>query len=68
MRSREANDELPVIEYAPPYSHAFIAHLHGGCYSEDVTTALLDRVRSDGEGRRMLEAVALVQLELHFLR
>jgi hypothetical protein len=61
-------DDLPAIEWSPPFTMDFVAHLAGGCYPDDVTPALLRAVRTDRDGARMLYALALVQLELVLLR
>jgi hypothetical protein len=57
-------DVPPPIEFQPPYSLDFVAHLHGGCYSADVTPMLLRSVQADPDGARMLNAITDVQLEL----
>jgi hypothetical protein len=57
-------DVPPPIEFQPPYSLDFVAHLHGGCYSADVTPMLLRSVQTDPDGARMLDALTGVQLEL----
>jgi hypothetical protein len=58
------DEGIPGIEWAPPYSPDFVAHLHGGCYPADVTPALLYAVNADPEGQRVLDALTVVQLEL----
>jgi hypothetical protein len=58
------HDAIPPIECVPPYSIDFVTHLHGGCYSGDVTPSLLSAVRADPDGMRMLEALILVQVAL----
>lgn len=58
---------IPPIEWSPPYSLDFIAHLHGGCYPEDVTPNLLAAVRDDPARARQLDSMTLVQLELRLL-
>lgn len=46
----------------------FVAHLDGGCYPVAITTDLLASVNSDEEGRRMLDALTIVGLELRIAR
>ncbi|SHT79403.1 Uncharacterised protein [Mycobacteroides abscessus subsp. abscessus] len=59
------DDELlPPIELRPPYSLDFVAHLHGGCYPDDITPLLLAAVDRNDAGRRMLDDLALARLEL----
>lgn len=59
------NDESPpAVEHAPPYSLEFVAHLHGGCYSADITPQLIAGVKADEAGRRLLDQLTIVQLEL----
>jgi hypothetical protein len=60
-------DIPPPIEYAPPFSFDFVAHLCGGCYPADVTPLLLRAVQSDPDGARMLDQLTFVQLELKLL-
>jgi hypothetical protein len=57
-------DVPPPVEHRPPYSFDFIAHLHGGCYPDDVAPMLLRAVQRDPDGARMLEALIAAQLEL----
>lgn len=57
-------DVPPPIEYGPPYSMDFVAHLHGGCYLAAVTPMLLRAVRRDADGARMLDALTTTQLEV----
>lgn len=57
-------EPLPPIEYSPPFTMAFVAHLQGGCYAEDIASRLLEAVRRDDAGRRMLDAVINTQSEL----
>lgn len=59
-----ADDDPPSIEHHPPYSPEFVAHLHAGCYPDDLTPALLALVRADPGGARMLDDYSLIQLEL----
>lgn len=59
---------LPPIEYSPPYSMDFVAHLDAGCYPDEVAQQLLDAVRLDAAGARMLDDLAIVQMELRLLR
>lgn len=44
------NDEIPPIEYEPPYSEDFIAHLHAGYYDDepDFTKILLAALKDEG--------------------
>lgn len=46
----------------------FVAHLDGGCYPDGVTQQLLAAVRLDPVGARMLDDLAIVQMELGLLR
>src|SRR5947209_7583707 len=39
------DESAPPIEYEPPYSIDFVAHLHGGCYPEHITPTFLAAVR-----------------------
>lgn len=57
---------IPPIEYHPPYSLDFVAHLDADCYPGEITAELLAEVSLDEEGRRMLEALTMVGLELRF--
>jgi len=59
-------DAPPPIEYVPPYSLDFIAHLHDGCYSAQATPMLLQAVQRDPDGARMLDALTSAQLKLSF--
>lgn len=61
-------DALPPVEYGPPYSMDFVAHLHGGCYDTDLTPSLLEAVRRDAASARMLDALTMTQMELGELR
>lgn len=64
----QVNDNLavsvPPVEYSPPYTMNFVAHLSGGCYPADITPALLSAVRADETGARMLDGITMVELEL----
>lgn len=64
----QVNDNLavsvPPVEYSPPYTMNFVAHLSGGCYPADITPALLRAVRADETGARMLDGITMVELEL----
>ncbi len=60
-------EPLPAIEHAPPYSLEFIAHLHGGCYDDDITPQLLAAVAEDEAGKRRLDELIIVRLELALL-
>lgn len=62
-----SDDPLPPVEFGPPYSLDFVAHLHGGCYSDAVSPGLLAAVGRDDIGRQMLDDLAIAQLELVFL-
>lgn len=42
----------------------FVAHLHAGFYAEDVSRQLMRAVSEDREGRHMLDALSITQLEL----
>lgn len=55
---------LPPIEYQPPYSLDFVAHLDAGCYPDALSLELLAAVSSNEEGRRMLDALTITGLEL----
>lgn len=55
---------LPPIEHSPPFSMAFVAHLHGGCYPSDVATQLTAVVRRDRTGRQMLNALDIARREV----
>lgn len=46
----------------------FVAHLDAGCYPDEVAQQLLDAVRLDAAGARMLDDLAIVQMELRLLR
>ncbi|ORA10960.1 hypothetical protein [Mycobacterium arosiense] len=59
---------IPPIEYSPPYSMDFVSHLDAGCYPDGVTQQLLAAVRCDPVGARMLDDLAVVQMELRLLR
>jgi hypothetical protein len=62
------NDQpIPPIEYRPPYSLDFVSHLDAGCYPDEMTAELLAQVSCDDEGRRMLDALTIVGLELRLL-
>jgi len=61
-------DVPPPIEYAPPFSLDFVAHLHGGCYPPDVTPLLLRAVQHDPDGGPMLDALESVCRELRVSR
>ncbi|WP_255784566.1 hypothetical protein [Mycobacteroides abscessus] len=63
-----SDEPLPSIEYCPPYSLDFVAHLHGGCYSEDIMAKLLTEVRADQAGQRMLDQLTIIQMELSLVR
>lgn len=45
----------------------FVSHLDAGCYSDGATHELLATVRLDPAGARMLDDVAIVQMELRLL-
>ena len=66
------HEPLPPIESSAPYSLDFVAHLHGGCYPNDVSPQLIEAVKRDPAGKQALDALNLVQLELkavkHVLR
>ena len=61
------DEPLPAVEPAPPYSLEFIAHLHGGCYDDDITPQLLAAVAKDEAGKRILDELTIIQLELALL-
>ncbi|MDX1870688.1 hypothetical protein SBI67_01010 [Mycolicibacterium sp. 120266] len=63
-----SQEQIPAIESAPPYSMVFVSHLDAGCYPEELTQQLLAEVRRDPAGARMLDDLAIVQLELGLLR
>jgi hypothetical protein len=50
------DEPIPPVEWSPPYSLDFVAHLEGGCYPTDITDTLMSAVRGDSDGARMLEA------------
>ena len=52
------DEPIPPIEYAPPYSMDFVAHLDAG-YPNDVTRDLLAAVRTDPAGSRLLNALSV---------
>jgi hypothetical protein len=58
------DEPLPAIEQAPPYTLEFIAHLHGECYGDDITPQLLAAATKDEAGKRMLDELTIVRLEL----
>lgn len=58
------HDELPPIEYNPPFSMEFVAHLHGGCYDEDIAIRLLSMARQDRTGQHMLDMLNITRLGL----
>ncbi|RIT48809.1 hypothetical protein D2E80_11935 [Mycobacteroides abscessus] len=60
------DEPRPPVEFCPPYSLDFVAHLHGGCYPDAITPGFLAAVRRDAIGRRMLDEIAIAQLELVF--
>ncbi|WP_421874646.1 hypothetical protein [Mycolicibacterium wolinskyi] len=55
---------IPPIEFEPPYSMDFVSHLDAGCYPDEIMAERLAAVSRDEEGRRMLDALAIVGLEL----
>lgn len=59
-----SQEQTPPIEYEPPYSMDFVSHLDAGCYPDEITPRLLTAVRRDAPGARMLDDLAIVQLEL----
>lgn len=46
----------------------FVSHLDAGCYPDEVTKELLAAVHRDPAGARMLDDLAIVQIELGLLR
>ncbi|WP_074355653.1 hypothetical protein [Mycobacteroides abscessus] len=60
-------DAIPPVEFEPPYSVDFVAHLHGGCYPDALASDLLAGVRRDHESARLLDALTVTQLELRIL-
>jgi len=60
-------DVPPPIEYGPPFSLDFVAHLHGGCYPADVTPLLLRAVQRDPDGVRLLDRLTNVQRAVRLL-
>ncbi|MDM2096403.1 hypothetical protein PP348_20220 [Mycobacteroides abscessus] len=62
-----ADEPLPPIEYEPPYSLNFVAHLDAGCYPDDLTPELLAGVRRDPAGAGLLDLLTTTQLELRLL-
>ena len=62
-----ADGPIPPIEFFPPYSLDFVAHLDTGCYPDENTADLLAAVSRDEEGRRMLDALVIVGLELRLV-
>lgn len=61
------DEPLPPTEYGPPYSLDFVAHLHAGCYSGSETPSLMEAVRRDADGARMIDALLHTQLAVHAL-
>jgi hypothetical protein len=57
-------DVPPPIEYGPPFSLDFVAHLHGYRYPADVAPLLMRAVQRDPDGARMLDALESVRIEL----
>ncbi|MDG5771103.1 hypothetical protein [Mycolicibacterium fortuitum] len=58
---------LPPIEHEPPYSMAFVSHLHAGCYTASTTAAHIQAVRRDPDGVRMIDALMAAQLAVRAL-
>lgn len=55
---------VPPVEYHPPYSLDFVAHLDAGCYPDEIAAELLAAVSRDEHGRRVLDALTITGLEL----
>jgi hypothetical protein len=58
---------LPAIDFEPPYSLDFLAHLHGGCYPPDVTARLLEGIGRDLDASKLMDSLTLVQLALRLV-
>lgn len=58
---------LPPIKHEPPYSMAFVSHLHAGCYAASPTAAHMQAVRRDARGAQIVSALIATQLTVRAL-
>lgn len=55
------DSNIPQIEWDPPYSSRFLAHLRAGCYDDDLGNGIVwQRAMADPPARAFLDALSKV--------